>query len=155
MPRRTVQKCSRRYGGERLDATAEFCLTQGHAFGVRDWEEPLQSQTAFRRLWDRWGDEIADRWIEAFPGSRPLGLYLVGKIELPAWQSEYPALRHPVVIGGEIVIEDRSWHCGEIELDHLDALGLVSASERRLAVDRLSRQDASYFGRYRCLADDA
>lgn len=154
MPRRTVQKCSRRHAGERLDVTTEYCLTVGHAFDVRDWEEPLRSRAEFARLWSRWGDSITPRWIEAFAGSRPLGLYLTGAIEPPDWRHEHPALRHPVVIGGEVVIEDRTWHLGEVELDHLVELGVVDERERRLAIQRLDEPDARYHSRYRQLADE-
>jgi len=154
MPRRAAPKCGRRYAGERLDCTAELCLTTGDAFGVRDWEIALQSPAEFRRLWRAWGREIVSRWITAFPGSRPLGCYLVGEIVPPAWRHEYPALRHPVRIAGEVVIADRGWHCGEVELDHLDDLGLIDDEERRLAIERLAGSDARLYRRYRCLSDD-
>lgn len=154
MPRRTVQKCTRRHAGDRLSVTTEFCLTEGHAFDVREWEEPLRSRAEFRRLWSRWSDEVEPRWIEAFPGSRPIGTYVVGGIEPPDWMSEYPALRHPVVIEGQVVIEDRSWHMGEVELDHLVALGVVGDRERRLAIQRLDEPDARQHIRYRLVSDD-
>jgi len=154
MPRRTVSKCGRRHAGESLDITAELCLTQGHAFGVADWEEPLRVPAEFRRLWSRWGAEITARWIEAYPGSRPIGVYLAGEIEPPAWRHSLDALRHPVRLAGRIVIEDRSWHVGEIELDHLVESGVVGDRERRLAVQRLDELDARYHDRYRRLAAD-
>lgn len=154
MPRRTVQKCGRRHAGATLSTTDELCLTIGHAFGVRDWEEPLQSQAGFRRLWSQWGTEITTRWIEAYPGSRPAGAYAVGEIEPPAWQHEVDALRHPVAIAGTIVIDDAAWHCREIELDHLVGLGLVGDAEYEAAIQRLAEAEPVAAGRYRSLAPD-
>jgi hypothetical protein len=154
MPRRTVQKCGRRHAGGSLGTTDELCLTQGHAFGVADWEEPLQSPAEFRRLWSRWGAEITRRWIEAYPGSRPIGVYLAGEIEPPAWRHRLATLRHPVRLGREVAIEDRSWHTGEIELDHLDRLGLIGDEERRQATERLGEPAGGHHGRYRGFAAD-
>lgn len=141
MPRRTVTKCRRRHAGDRLDKTDEVCLVWGHCFGVREWERPLQSRANLARLWSRWGAEITRRWVEAFPGSRPAACYLLGLIGPPAWKHEFPACRHPVVIEGEVVIEDMGWHCREIELDHLVDLGLVDDDEYRAAVERLDGPD--------------
>lgn len=154
MPRRVAPKCGRRHAGGRLSVTDELCLTGGHAFGVLEWEEALRSPAVFRRLWSRCGEEITRRWIAAFPGSRPMGSYVVGEIEPPAWRHELPPLRHPVKIAGEVVIADRAWHMGEVELDHLDDLGLIDDEERRLAVARLDASDARLYSKYRALADD-
>jgi hypothetical protein len=154
MPRRVAPKCGRRHAGGRLSVTDELCLTDGHAFGVLAWEEVLRSPAAYRRLWSRWGEEITRRWITAFPGSRPMGCYLAGEIEPPAWRHELPPLRHPVKIAGEVVIADRAWHKGEVELDHLDDLGLIDDEEWRLATERLARSDARFASNYQCLADD-
>lgn len=153
MPRRTVQKCSRRHAGETIGTTQELCLLWGHCFNVPDWEEPLRSKAEFSRLWDRWGDEITGRWIEAYPGSRPLGIYVLGLIEPPAWRHELPVLRHPVRIGVEVVIEDRAWHGREVELAHLAELGLVAGDEYEAADERLSGPDPISGLRYESLAD--
>jgi hypothetical protein len=83
-----------------------------------------------------------------------MGVYLAGEIEPPAWTHEFVALRRPARIGGEVVIADRGWHLGEVELDHLDGLGLIDDDERRLAIERLDGPDASYHGRYRSIAAD-
>lgn len=154
MPRRTVTKCSRRHAGERPGQTEELCLVWGHCFGVADWERPLASRAEFSRLWSRWGDELTRRWSQAYPGSRPLGLYLVGRIEPPAWRHEWPALRHSVVLGGEIVIEDRTWHGREPELDHLVELGLVDDEEHEAALERLASPEPTTGRRYQALAED-
>jgi len=154
MPRRTVQRCTRRHGGETISTTDELCLVWGHVFGVADWEQPLQSRSAFSRLWSRWGRELTRRWTEAYPGSRPLGCYLAGEIQAPAWRHEAEALRHPVRIGGEVVIEDRAWHGREAELDHLVDLGLVDDDEHEAALERLAGPEPTTGRRYEALARD-
>ena len=154
MPRRTVTKCTRRHAGETISQTDELVLLWGHVFGVAEWEEPLRSRAEFSRLWTRWGEELTRRWTEAYPGSRPLGLYLVGRIEPPAWRHEWPALRHPVRIGGEVVIEDRAWHGREAELEHLVDLGLVDADEHEAALERLAGPEPTTGRRYEALACD-
>lgn len=154
MPRRTVTKCSRRHAGERLSVTDETCLTIGHCFGVSDWERPLQSRADLVKLWARWGDELSARWAEAYPGSRPLTAYLVGRIQPPAWRHENPAIRHPVVVEGEVVLDDRAWHCREVELDHLVELGLVDDAEYEAAVERLDGPEPTAGYRYRALSRD-
>ncbi len=155
MPRRTAQKCSRRHAGQRLDATDELVLVWGHAFGVADWERPLQSQGDFMRLWGRWGAKLTSRWIELCPGSRPIGCYLAHEIEPPAWRHELKPLRHPVRIGGVVVIEDRAWQGREPELDHLAELGIVAGDELELAAARLASPTAGCHERYRLLSDEA
>lgn len=154
MPRRTVTKCSRRHAGDRPEETDELCLVWGHCFGVTAWERPLQSQAEFTRLWGRWGAEIARRWIAAYPGSRPLGCYLAGEIEPPAWRHENPVLRHPVSVGGVVVLDDRAWHCREMELDHLVELGLVDDDEYEAAIERLDAHEPTPRHRYVGLAQD-
>lgn len=139
MPRRTVTRCARRHGVDRLDQLDELVLTVGHAFGVRSWERALDSADTLAALWRRWGPEIGPRWREALPGSRPLACYLVGEIEPPAWAHELPALRHPVRVGGIVVLADRGWHKRLEELDHLAAIGEVDDDEHDQALERLSR----------------
>lgn len=152
MPRRTVQKCTRRHAGDTISTTDELCLLWGHCFNVRDWEEPLQSRADFSRLWSRWGEELTRRWIEAYPGSRPLGMYLVGQIEPADWRHDWPALRCPVRIGGKVVIEDRAWHGREPELEHLVELGLVDDDEHEAALERLAGPEPTTGRRYESLA---
>lgn len=154
MPRRTVQKCSRRYAGERPDQADELCLVWGHCFGVADWEQPLKSTADFSRLWSRWRAELLTRWVAAYPGSRPLGCYLAGEIQPPAWRHEIPALRHPVRIGGEVVIEDRAWHGQAVELDHLVEIGVVTGDEYEAAVERIAGGQPTAVHRYEALARD-
>jgi hypothetical protein len=153
MPRRTVAKCSRLSSGDRPDETDELCLAVGHAFGVADWEKPLQSRAEFMRLWSRWGAEITRRWSRAYPGSRPVGCYLAGEIEPPDWRHANPNLRHPVRVGGVVALDDRAWHCREVELDHLVGLGLVDADEHEAAVERLAGPEPVSVHRYERLAD--
>lgn len=154
MPRRIVSKCGRRNAGASLDPTDELCLSSGHAFGIHDWEEPLRDPAAFRRLWGQWGAEITSRWIEAFPGSRPIGVYLAGTIETPAWRHSLEALRRPIHFGGRIAIQDRGWHSGAAELEHLVALGVVDAGERARAIERLGQSTGRDHSRYSRLATD-
>lgn len=155
MPRRTVQKCSRRHAaGDRLDQTDELCLVWGHCFGIRDWERPLQSRAEFTRLWSRWGAEISRRWSSVYPGSRAAGCYLAGEIRPPAWQDDNPVFRRPVKLGGVVVIPDRCWHCREIELNHLVELGLVDDAEYEAAVERLDGPEPTTGRRYVGLAQD-
>jgi hypothetical protein len=154
MPRRTVQKCTRRHAGETIDLPDELCLMFGHAFGITEWEKPLQSRADFSRLWSRCGDEITKRWIEAYPGSRPAGCYLAGQIQPPDWKHELPPLRSPVKLGREVVIEDRAWQRREIELDHLVELGIVDDDEYQAAIERLDGPDPTCGRRYRHVSND-
>ena len=154
MPRRSVQKCTRRFNGETIATSDELCLVWGHCFGVDDWEELLRSRAEFARLWTRWRTDLLDRWIEAFPGSRPAACYVIGEIPPPPWRHEIPALRHPVRIGGETVIEDRAGLCRAAELDHLVELGVVDAAEEAEAIARLAGPRPNDHARYRALAVD-
>jgi len=153
--RRVVSRCARRGAPDRIEQVDELVLTVGHAFGVATWEEPLNTHAALLRLWNRWRDEITPRWIEAYPGSRPMAGYLVGEIEPPAWRHELPALRHPIRIGDRgVVIADRAWHMREEELAHLVDIGVVDADERDLAIERLESAQPADSNRYRALFDD-
>lgn len=152
MPRRAVQKCTRRHVGDTIDTTDELCLIWGHCFQVADWERPLESRAEFSRLWGRWGDEITRRWIAAYPGSRPAGLYVLGLIQPPDWRHECPACRHPISLEGEVVVEDRAWHGRDPELEHLYEIGLVDADEYEAAVERLDGPEPTSGQRYEKLA---
>jgi hypothetical protein len=151
VPRRTVTKCTRRAAAE-LAQTDELCIARGHCFGVSGWERPLASRAEFVRLWRRWGDEITERWIDAYPGSRPLAAYVLGEIPAPAWTHELPALREPVTLERVVVIEDRGWHRQEIEVDHLADLGVIDDDEHDRAILRLESPDAACHRRYRPIA---
>lgn len=139
MPARKVTRCGRRYGIDQLGELDELVLCGGHAFGVKAWEVALDSMDTLAALWRRWGPEITTRWRDAYPGSRPLAAYLVGDIEPPAWVHELPALRHPVRVGGILVLADRGWHTRLEELDHLVAIGEVDDDEHDETLERLSR----------------
>lgn len=141
MPRRTVNRCARRADGQAIDETTELLLTHGHCFGVAAWEQPLQARSELARLWNRWGDLLTARWIQAYPGSRPMALYLLGELPAPTWRHELPALRHPVRVGGELAIADRAWHGRRVELEHLDELGILADDERELAITRVDGPD--------------
>ncbi len=153
MPRRTVSKCIRRNTpDDQLVDTVEMNLTDGDCFG--HWD--LQSRVEFSRPWSRWGDEITRRWIAAFPGSRPMALYVLGLIPPPTWQHEVAALRHPLrrIAGVDIRIADTAWHKREPELEHLVALGLIDDDEHALALERLASRDGTYHARYENLSHD-
>lgn len=151
MPRRTVTKCGRRRGVDRIDTLDEIVLCEGHAWGVRSWETALDSMDTLAALWRRWGEQLTARWREAYPGSRPMGAYLTGQIAPPDHAHERPALRLPVRVAGEIVIADRRWHEREEELEHLAALGIVGDREYDLALTRLDAPAMAH-RRYRPLA---
>jgi hypothetical protein len=155
MPRRNVNKCPRRGNGKTLDVTDELNLCDGHAFGPWDFH----SRDEFATPWRRWGKEITRRWIEGFPGSRPMAAYILGEITPPTWKHKLPGLRHPMrpISGVEVRIADTGWHKTVEELEHLDRLGLVDDDEWQLAIERLECDDSHYHGRYRSMAgpDDA
>ena len=151
MPSRKAPRCGRTRGlPDRIDELVEMNLTYGDAFGLDDQRRLVD----FTRPWSRWRAEITARWVEAFPGSRPLAAYIVGEITPPSWQHELPALRRPFrpIEGGTVTMPDTGWHQGQAELDHLDELGLVDADEHDRALARLEGEDATYHGRYRPLA---
>jgi hypothetical protein len=153
MPKRVVTKCPiRTTAADQLDRTVEMNLTDGHAFGPWD----LHTRVEFSGPWARWRDEITARWVEAFPGSRPMAAYILGEIEPPTWQHKLPGLRHPMrpIAGVEVRIADRGWHRTYEELVHLDQLGLIDDDEWNRAIERLDREDAHYSERYRSIADE-
>ena len=105
MPRKILGKCSRRgAAGDALDEQVESNLTCGHCFG--HWD--LRSRVEFARPWAIHGDEITRRWRAAFPGSRPMAMYILGLVEPPTWKHEWPALRHPLraIEGSSVEIAD-------------------------------------------------
>lgn len=151
MPRKILTKCHRRGSiDDRLDELVEMNLTAGDCFG--HWD--LGSLQEFTRPWARWGDEISRRWRAAFPGSRPMAAYIVGEIEAARWVHEWPALRHPlrVIEGCSVRIADTGWHRTEHELEHLDAMGLIDAKERREARRRLAERNWYDSSRYQAIA---
>lgn len=155
MPRRNVTRCPRRGSSATIDYIEEVVLTHGHAWGVAAWEELLRSRHAFARAWGRWRDELTARWIAAYPGSRPMAAYVTGEIPAPDLAHELPALRHPVILEGTVVIADRGhWHRQVAELEYLDGLGLLDDGEYALAVERLDGPDPVGTHRYRSVADE-
>ena len=151
MPRKILGKCSRRgSAGDALDEQVESNLTCGHCFG--HWD--LRSRVEFARPWAIHGDEITRRWRAAFPGSRPMAMYILGLVEPPTWKHEWPALRHPLraIEGSSVEIADCGWRKTEHELAHLDALGLVDARERRYAERRFAERDWYLHSRYRSIS---
>ena len=152
MPRRNVQKCVRRNTpADRLDHTVEINLVSGECFGPWD----LPDRTAFARPWATWGDEITRRWIEGFPGSRPMAAYLLGEIAAPVWKPGPPLHWRPLRrIEGVDVVMPGNWHKQYAELLHLDGLGLIDDDEWNKAIERLDSADATYHGRYRSIYDE-
>jgi hypothetical protein len=151
MPRRILTKCSRRgSAGDTLDELVESNLTCGHCFG--HWD--LRARVEFARPWAIHGEEIVRRWRDAFPGSRPFAMYILGLVEPPTWTNEWPALRRPLraIEGSSIEIADCGWHKTADELRHLVALGLVDARERRDAERRLAERDWYLHSRYRSIS---
>lgn len=151
MPRRTAPRCSRvRIPDGQLDELVETNLCHGDCFG--HWD--LLRRVDFERPWKIWGEEITRRWVEAFPGSRPFALYVLGAISPPTWRHDLPGLVRPFrrLEGETVAIEDTGWHKLQPELEHLDALGIVDDDEYDRAVERLEGADATYHGRYRPLA---
>ncbi len=153
MPPRTAPKCRRRGTTDHIDQLVEFNLCHGHGFGPWD----IATRHEFAREWRRWGAEITRRWVEAFPGSRPMAAYIVGEIPPPVFEPEHDEHRpRPLrpIEGIEVVIDDTTFHMGERELRHLVALGIVGKREERLALARLDGPDPTYHGRYRSIYRD-
>lgn len=151
MPRKILSKCARRgSAGDTLDELVEMNLTEGDAFG--HWD--LRTRVEFARPWATWGEEITRRWRAAFPGSRPMAAYILGDIEPASWVHEWPALRRPLrsIEGCTVEIADCGWHKTEVELRHLDDIGLIDAKERREAERRLAATGWSDYSRYEQIA---
>lgn len=150
MPRRSVTRCERRsVSADQLDALVERNLAYGDAFGAFD----LESRAEFARPWARWGEEITRRWVDAFPGSRPMAAYMLGEITPPTWMHELPALRKPLRAIRELDIEllDIGWHLFLPEAEHLADIGVVDDEEWDRAVARLESADAIDHRRYRAI----
>jgi hypothetical protein len=149
MPRAPGPKCRRRTTAlDELDRTVEMNLGDGHAFGPWD----LHSRADFARPWATWGPEITRRWIAAFPGSRPLAAYLLGEVEPPPWRPGWRPMR--TIRGIDVVLPGNGFHKQEAELEHLDAIGLLTATERKAALARLDGPEATYHARYKSIADE-
>jgi hypothetical protein len=151
MPARIAPRCPRRgTADDHLDELVEMNLTTGDAF--HHWD--LRTLAEFARPWSVWGPEITERWVAAFPGSRPMAAYILGEITPPTWRHECPGLRRPLrrIEGCTVSIPDTGWHKTDHELAHLDALGLIDRHERRAALKRLSERDWNRHDRYERLA---
>ena len=151
MPRRTVQRCTRRsVAAGQLDATIETNLLYGECFGAFDIEQRID----FVRPWLAWREELTARWVEAFPGSRPMAAYLLGEIAPPVWQHKLPPFRKPMrpIAGINVTISDTGWHRGMPEVDHLVEIGIVDDDEHDRAIERLASLDPIDSRRYRKIA---
>jgi hypothetical protein len=98
----------------------------------------LESLSDFERAWQEHGETILTGYLQVMAGSRPYGLYAVGKIPVP------PLLQKPYPddtgrqIGTTTYFDAHCYGaCDEGELDHLRSLGLVDAAEERKARQRL------------------
>lgn len=137
MPRRSVNRCSRRtVSADQLDELVECNLCLGDCYGFAD----LATRAEFARPWSRWRDEITARWADAYPGSRPMAAYLLGELPAPAWRHELAALRKPLreIRGLEVELLDVGWHRLAHEAEHLVAIGEIDADEYRAAQERLA-----------------
>lgn len=152
MPRRVAPRCARRNTpADQLDSTVECNLVWGDCFGPWD----LRSRVEFARPWATWGEEITRRWIEGFPGSRPMAAYLLGEIDAPVWTPGPPLYRKPFRrIDGIDVVMPENWHKQYPELEHLDALGLIDDDEWDRAIERLDSERPTDHRRYRAIHDD-
>lgn len=151
MPRRVVTKCRRVGDAEAIDQTVEINLAWGHGFGPWD----IHTRAEFARAWRRWGLEVDRRWRAAFPGSRPMAVYILGIVVPPDHVHELPGLRRPMrpIDGVENPIADTSWHMQAAEFDHLVDLGLVDRKEHAAALERLDSAWPTDPRRYRYLYD--
>lgn len=151
MPRRTVTRCTRRtVAADQLDALVEWNLTAGECFGAFD----LESRGEFARPWAVWADEITRRWSEAFPGSRPMAVYILGELPAPSWCHRLPGLRRPLrpIRGVDIEMLDVGWHRLLPEAEHLADIGAIDGDEYDRALARLAADDAIDHRRYRPVA---
>jgi hypothetical protein len=126
----------------------ESNLMWGHFFGIGDIEDfhTLQAN------WRTFGKAITERWIEAFPGSRPMAAYLCGDIPPWVWENPTESSRHPIrSIRGLQVTLDTSGHMLEPELEHLEQLGLLTDEEWKAADRRLDDPYPTNLSRYRRL----
>lgn len=150
MPRRTAPRCGRRtVAADQLDTTVEWNLAVGECFGFAD----LENRAEFARPWAVWGAEITRRWVDAFPGSRPMAAYLLGELSAPSWCHELPGLRRPLrpIRGVDIKLLDVGWHRHLPELEHLADIGVVVDDEYDRAMERLESGDP-LAGHYRSIA---
>lgn len=152
MPRRVAPKCARRNTpADQLDQTVELNLVWGECFGPWD----LRSRADFARPWSIWRDEITRRWIEGFPGSRPMAAYILGEIAPPVWKPGPPLHWRPLrQIEGVDVVMPGNWHKQYPELLHLDELGLVDDDEWNRAIERLDSEGATDHQRYLAIYDE-
>lgn len=155
MPRRNISRCSRRGRPNSIEMIVEFDLCHGHVFGCAGWE--IATCREFAKHWQTWGDEITLRWIEAYPGSRPFAMYVLGILPPCRWKHDNPAIRHPLrpIEGCTVSIPDRAWHNTPRELEHLVEIGVVHGDERAAAIERFSGRDPRAPSRYRSIADEA
>jgi len=152
MPRRVAPRCARRNTpADQLDQAVELNLIWGECFGPWD----LRSRADFARPWAVWGEEITRRWIEGFPGSRPMAAYLLGEIAAPVWKPGPPLHWRPLRrIEGIDVVMPGNWHKQLAELEHLDGLGLIDDDEWDRAIERLDSSNATDHQRYHAIYDE-
>ena len=120
---------------ETLDSPTQWNLCWGHFFGVRD----ITSRAHFAEAWRRYGVPFLDRYIAAYPGSRPMVCYLLDLADLVAPLSWHPnpKLRHFLHVDGLDDPVETSSHLGYMELKTLVDANLISSTEIALANKRL------------------
>lgn len=148
MPRSSRRKCAPRTAGPHIELHIEIRMVFGEDFGIggaltaSDWDA----------LWRRYRRHVLERYVEAFPGSRPVVAYLTGEVEPYRWQHPTKICRHPVELEGVTI--DTAGHRSEHEFEHLVTAGVVGASEAAAARKRLASPDAQEWSRYRRLSRD-
>lgn len=125
MPKFAGRKLATRASLDHLDIAIETSLTHGSFFGLGG---ELTTIAEFRQHWDRWGEEITDRWRRAFAGSRPMALYLLRELPPPPMDGVPDDDIFWLDVGGCERINTR-WHCDVIELEHLKKLGILAKEE--------------------------
>ena len=99
----------------------------------------LESPADFETAWREHGESILQDYAAVMPGSRPFGLYVIGRIPAPPLIVE--PYQHDMGrrIGERVFHDGRCYgHADAAELEHLVGLGLVDADEEHAARRRIA-----------------